>query len=209
MGIQVEVTGPADRMGETNSSGNLNFPGLPAGTYRLRFSGDEVITFEREVTIRAGQVADIDVALHPAPPPRVVETSTPVVAQPAEAPAPPPPVVGPTGMPQTLSVPDLLEKNFVGSQPRRETVLACSGNSRTTMIQLNATLPERLYENAEASYYVIGGEGVVRIAGRETKLATNGFVSVPRGTAHAFVRNGRRPLILLGVLSGEPCEEAK
>jgi mannose-6-phosphate isomerase-like protein (cupin superfamily) len=106
-------------------------------------------------------------------------------------------------------VPDLLEKNFVGSQPRRETVLSCSVNTRSMMIQLNAALPERLYENADATYYVIGGEGVVRIAGRETKLATNGFVSIPRGTSHAFVRSGRRPLILLAVLGGEACEEAK
>src|SRR5262245_29879186 len=43
MGIQVEVTGPTDRQGETNSSGNLNFPGLQPGTYRLHFSGDEII----------------------------------------------------------------------------------------------------------------------------------------------------------------------
>ncbi|HEY6359580.1 MAG TPA: carboxypeptidase regulatory-like domain-containing protein [Vicinamibacterales bacterium] len=207
-GIRVEMMGPADRSGETNSSGNVNFPGLQGGTYRLRFSGDEVITYEREVTIRPGQIADLDVTLNPAPPPRVVEAPAPPPAPIAEAP-PPAPLVGPPGTPQTLSVPDLLEENFVGSQPRRETVLACSGNTRSTMIQLNAALPERLYENADASYYVIGGEGVVRIAGRETKLATNGFVSVPRGTAHAFVRNGRRPLILLGVLSGEPCEEAK
>jgi hypothetical protein len=209
MGIRVEAMGPTDRSEETNASGQANFPGLQPGTYRLRFSGDEVISFEREVAIRAGQIADVDVSLNPAPPPRVVEVATPVTTQPAEAPPPPAPPVGPTGMPQTLSVPDLLEKNFVGSQPRRETVLSCSVNTRSMMIQLNAALPERLYESADATYYVIGGEGVVRIAGRETKLVTNGFVSVPRGTSHAFVRAGRRPLILLAVLSGEPCEEAK
>ncbi len=108
-----------------------------------------------------------------------------------------------------MSVPEVLEQNFVGTQPRRETVLACSGNMRTTMIQLNMPMPDRLYETADAIYYVIGGEGAVRIEGRETKLGTNGFVSVPRGTPHDFVRSGRRPLILFAVLSGEPCEEAK
>ncbi len=206
-GIQVEVSGATDRRGETNSSGQVNFPGLQAGTYRLRFSGDQVITFEREVTLRPGLVADLDVALSPAPA-APVATPAPTPTPTPEAPAPAP-LVGPTGEPQILSVPDLLERNFVGAQPRRETVLACSGNSRTTMIQLNAPLPDRLYETGDASYYVIGGEGAVRIAGRETKLGTNGFVSVPRGTAHAFVRSGRRPLILLAVLSGEPCEQAK
>jgi mannose-6-phosphate isomerase-like protein (cupin superfamily) len=88
-------------------------------------------------------------------------------------------------------------------------MLSCSGNARTMMIQLNMPMPDRLYEAADAAYYVVGGEGTVRIQGRETKLTTNGYVSVPRNTAHSFVRAGRRPLILLAVLSGEPCEEAR
>ena len=204
-GIDVRMTGATEREGHTNASGQLNFPGLQPGVYRLRFSGDGVITFEREVTLRAGQVTDVDVTLNAAPP---VESPPPAV-QAEEPAAPPPPAVGPTGAPQTVSVPDLLERNYVGTQPRRETLLACSGNTRTTMIQLNMPLPERLYAGADAAYYVIGGEGTVRIAGRETKLATNGFISVPRGAAHSFTRTGRRPLILFAVLSGEPCEEAK
>ena len=209
-GIDVQVTGPTDRQAPTNASGQVSFPGLQPGVYRLRFSGDAVISFEREVTLRTGQVTDVDVMLTPAPvviPPQPAKVPQP---PPAEEPPPAlPPPAGPTGAPQMLSVPDLLEQNYVGSQPRRETVLACSVNTRTTMIQLNMPLPDRLYETADAAYYVIGGEGSVRIAGRETKLATNGFVSVPRGTAHSFVRTGRRPLILLAVLSGEPCEQAK
>src|SRR5688500_9592630 len=34
-GIEVQVTGATDRRGTTNASGQLNFPGLQAGTYRL------------------------------------------------------------------------------------------------------------------------------------------------------------------------------
>ena len=206
--IDVRISGVTDREGQTNASGQVNFPGLQPGTYRLRFSGDEVVTFEREVTVRPGQVSDVDVTLNAAP---VVTAAPPPVQQQAEEPVAPPAAaaVGPTGTPQTISVPDLLERNYVGTQPRRETVLSCSGITRTTMIQLNMPLPDRLYQTADAAYYVIGGEGTVRLAGRETKLATNGFVSVPRGTAHSFVRTGRRPLILLAVLSGEACEEAK
>ena len=199
-GVEVQVLGATERKGETNASGQVNFPGLQAGTYRLRFSGAPVITFEREVSLRGGQVAALDVALNPAPPPPAP------APEPAPAPAAAAPNAGPAGEPQTLDVPDLLEKNFVGSMPRRETLLSCSGNTRTTMIQLNQPLPDRLYDTADAAYYVIGGEGTVRIAGRESKLGTNAYVSVPRGTAHAFTRAGRRPLILLMVLSGEPCE---
>ena len=211
-GIEVQVLGATERKGETNASGQVNFPGLQAGTYRLRFSGEPVITFEREVTLRGGQVADIDITLNPAPT-RPAASAGAAAASPAPAAAPAAmsaaPTVGPAGEPQTLDVPDLLERNFVGTMPRRETLLSCSGNTRTTMLQLNMPLPERLYEAADAAYYVIGGEGSVRIAGRESKLATNAYVSIPRRTVHSFTRSGRRPLILLMVLSGEACEQPR
>jgi hypothetical protein len=204
--VHVEVMGPTARMGETNGSGQINFPGLQTGTYRLRFTGDEVTPFEREVTLRAGQIADVDVTLNPAPPPKVIS----VPAEPAPAaPAPAANNMGPAGQPHTLSIVDLLEKEFIGRQPRRESLLACSGRLRTTMIQLNDPQPERLYADEEATYYVLAGEGTLRLNGRETRLETNGFVSVPRGTTHSFARRGNRPFVLLATLSGEPCEQPR
>jgi mannose-6-phosphate isomerase-like protein (cupin superfamily) len=202
-GVQVALMGPTERGGETDGSGQVNFPGLQPGTYRLRFSGDTVTAFEKEVAVRAGQVADVDVSLSPAPEPKVV-------MQPAPA---PPPVAaaatGPKGQPVTYSIGDLLEKEYVGKQPRRETLLSCSGNERAAMIQLNDPMPERLYENADAIYYVLGGEGTLMLNGKETKLGLNGFASVPRGTSHSFLRRGNRLLVLLSVLSGEPCEQPR
>ena len=52
-------------------------------------------------------------------------------------------------------------------------------------------------------------EGSVTLDGRNSRVATNAFVSVPRGTAHTFEKRGNRPLMLLAVLGGEPCERAK
>ena len=205
-GVRVEVLGASDRSGETNESGQISFTGMQAGSYRVRFSGDAVIAFERELTLRANQVADVDVVLHDAPPATVVEVARD--AEPA-TPAAPAPAPGPAGEPLTLSIVDLLEKEFVARQPRRETLLSCSGDLRTTMIQLNDPQPERLYDAAEASYYVLAGEGTLRLDGEDTTLQTNGYVSVPRGTAHSFVRRGNRPLVLLATLSGEPCEQPK
>jgi hypothetical protein len=203
-GIRVEVMGASDRMGETNASGQISFTGMQAGTYRLRFSGDQVVTFERELAIRAGQIADVDITLSAAPPP-----PEPPPPPPAPEPAAPAPV-GPAGRPQTLSVVDLVERELIGgSVPRRETIVACSGNTRTTLVQLNQDQPQRLYEKAEIGYYVVAGEGAVRLDGQDTAIAAGSFVSLPRGTAHSVVRRGRRPLILLATLSGEPCEEAR
>jgi hypothetical protein len=201
-GIHVEVLGASDRSGDTNDSGTLQLANMKPGTYRLRYSGDTVITFEREVTVRAGQVADVDVVLNAAP-----EESAAQPPMPEPAPAPVPVgTVGPLGEPIVVpSIPDLIEKNYIGRQPRKETALGCSGNARTTIIQLNEPQPERLYENAESAYYVIAGEGTVRLNGRESALTAGGFALVPRGTAHGLVRRGRTPLVLLAVLSGEPC----
>ena len=202
-GVTVALMGPTERSGDTDASGQVNFPGLQAGTYRLRFSGDKVTAFEKEVVVRAGLVSDVDVSLSPAPEPKVI-------TQPAPAPpTPAAPAAGPKGDPVTYAIGDLLEKEFVGRQPRRETLLSCSGNERAAMIQLNEPMPERLYENADAIYYVLGGEGILMLNGKETKLGLNGFASVPRGTAHSFSKRGNRLLVLLSVLSGEPCEQAR
>lgn len=199
-GVHVDITGASDRNGDTDASGQVNFVGMQPGTYRARFDGDTVTPFEREVTIRAGQPTVIDVTLNPAPP----------------APAPPPPtaetpatIVGPAGMPQVLSIVDLAEKQLSGSQARRETVVSCSGNTRTTLVLLNQDQPERLYDGAEIEYYVVAGQGAIRLNGRDSALAAGTYASLPRNTSHSIIRRGNRPLILLAVLSGEPCEQAK
>lgn len=104
----------------------------------------------------------------------------------------------------------MIEKELIGgNQPRRDTLVSCSGSMRTTLVQLNQDQAERLYDTAEVTYYVVAGEGAVRLGGRDTKLVAGSFVSVPRGTAHGIVRSGRRPLILLATLSGTPCEEPR
>lgn len=203
-GIRVEVIGASDRSGDTDENGTLRFANMRAGTYRLRFTGDGVIPFEREVIVRAGQATDVDVMLHPAPDreAEATEAGSERAAEDAAAAAPP----GPVGEPKTLSILTLLDKELIRREPRKETVLGCSGNARTTLLQVNEPLPERLYETAESMYYVVAGEGTMRINGRETPLAPGTFALVPRGASHAVVRRGRNPVILLAVLSGEPCE---
>src|SRR5881628_1954156 len=52
-GVRVTVAGASDRSGVTDESGQVNFVGMQPGTYRVRFDGDKVISFEREVTVRS------------------------------------------------------------------------------------------------------------------------------------------------------------
>lgn len=203
-GILVEAMGGTDRRGETNASGQINFPGMPAGTYRLRFSNDSVVTFEREVVLRGGQVADVDVMLNPAP---RKETPPPPAPAPVVAPKTP---VGPLGQPQTLSLVDLAERELInGRESRKDTLVACSGNTRSMLVQLNQPQAQRVYESAETLYYVIAGQGAVNVDGRDVGLQAGGYVSLPRGVGHSITRKGNRPLILLAILSGEPCDTAK
>src|SRR5262245_66670760 len=90
--VSVAADGPTARNGETNGSGQVNLPGLLAGVYRLRFEGESVVSFEKEVTVRPGQVLAVDVMLTaakkapppPAPAPVVV---APPPAQPKSGPA--------------------------------------------------------------------------------------------------------------------------
>jgi mannose-6-phosphate isomerase-like protein (cupin superfamily) len=203
-GVRVSISGPTERSDQTDNSGQLSIPSLLTGTYRVRFEGEKVTAFEKEVTVQSGRVTQVDVMLNPAPEPKIV-------VAPAPAPAPAAPSAGPKGQPLTVGVESVLEKEFIRNQERRESLLACSGNQRTTMIQVNKSLPERLYEDGDAVYYVIGGLGTIQLDGRNKDLALNDFVSVPRGTSHAFTNRSRggRALVLLAVLSGEPCEEAK
>lgn len=201
-GVHVTVAGASDRNGDTDGSGQINFVGVQPGTYRVRFDGDQVISFEREVAVRPGQPTSMEVMLNPAPPPPAPPPA-PVVEQPAPA------AIGPAGTPQILSIIDLAEKQLSGNQARRETLVSCSGNTRTTLVLLNQDQPDRLYGGAETEYYVVAGQGAVRLNGRETPLSAGSYASIPRNTSHAITKRGNRPLILLSVLSGEPCEQPK
>lgn len=205
-GVSVAADGPTQRNAQTNGSGQVNFPGLQAGVYRLRFEGESVVSFEKEVTVRPGQVLSVDVMLtaaKKAPPPPAPAPAPVVAPPPAEAKS------GPIGQLQQVSVPKVLEGDFVGKNPRRESLLSCSGNTRTTMLQINQPTPERMYADADVVYYVIGGEGSMKLNGKESKLALNDFISIPRGGSHSFERKGNRTLILLSILGGEPCDAAK
>jgi len=202
-GVHVQVTGPMERTGDTNSAGQLNFPGLPAGTYRIRFAGDSVVTFEREAVLQAGKVTPLQVTLNLAE----VKKEEPKAPPP---PPPPPPLVGPVGSPQWGSVTDLA-KRAQQTKPVRtnEVLLACSGNTRTVLLLLTEDQPQRMYENAETTYYVLDGQGTVKIGDRPGDVSSGSFVSVPRGMPFTVTRRGNKPLVMLWTLNGARCEEAR
>jgi mannose-6-phosphate isomerase-like protein (cupin superfamily) len=202
-GVRVNISGPSERSGTTGTDGMLRVTGLQVGTYRLRFTSEAIVTFEREVAIRANQTPDVDVTLTAAPPP-------PPPPPPAPAPVVIEPKVGPPGAPAAPSLLDFLSRNAIrNNEPRRDTLISCSGNTRSTLVQMNQSQARRLYEEAEVTYYVIQGEGTLRADGKAAPLGQGSFISMPRGIAHEIEKGGRRPLVMVATVSGEPCEEAK
>jgi len=197
------VTGPVEREGQTEDGGMLRLEGLRSGTYRLRFAREGFVTLERDITLPAGQRSldqhvMLSAAERPAPP---VTPRPPDPVKPPATPATPPP-----GKPVTMSVPDYIERNFItGNQPQKISTVACSGLAQTVLWQIRDPWDNRQHPDVDAMLYVIGGEGSLRMAGREIPLQAGTFASVPRGTTYGFTRRGRNPLIVLATLAGEPC----
>jgi hypothetical protein len=204
-GVTVSVTGPVDREVTSPASGPTRIAGLRAGTYRLRFTREGFITFERELAWRAGTAApEISITLNPAPaPPPPPDKPEPVVAKPEPvAPRLPPPAA-----PKTMPLIDYIEKNLISNrEPQKQSVLGCSGVAQALLWQIRDPWTGRQHDASDGMVYVIAGEGALRLGDRDVKVTNGSFAVVPRGTSYSFTRSGRNPLIVLAVLAGAPCD---
>lgn len=193
---QVTATGPLDRGGTTGPDGTLRLQNIRPGNYRLRFVREGSNTLEREITVRPGEAASVDVSLTAAPPP----------------PAPPEPVkvftkeLAPPGDPKVTPIPLFLEKNFIGGREgRKESALGCGATGTATLHQLREAWPSHTHDDADEWIYIVAGEGTLRIGTNEQKVQAGTFSAVPHSAAHALVPQGRNPLIFISTLSGPAC----
>jgi hypothetical protein len=199
--VSVTLIGPVDRELKTPGGTGLRIAGLRAGTYRARFSKEGFYTFEKEIVLRGSD--EISVTLNAAPPP-----PPPPPPPPAPTPTPAPSTAGklPPGTPKTMSLPDFIEKNFISSRDgHKENIVGCSGVGQAVLWQIREPWDGRQHSSADGMLYVIGGEGGIKIDGREISVTAGSFAVVPRGTLYGFTRRGRNPLIVLAVLAGAPC----
>jgi mannose-6-phosphate isomerase-like protein (cupin superfamily) len=201
-GAQVVAEGPSSRDGVTDATGTLLLRTLAPGTYRVRASGEEFITLEKEIAVRAGARGTTEFALSAAPP---KPAPTP---PPAPAAAPPPPAPAPTGTPgepRIISVPDLAERSLGGRDPVRRVSVGCSGVSSTQLLVVRETTQAPPRNDIDEMLYVVAGEATLNLGGKEQAIASGWFSLVPRGTPHSLTRRGRNPAILLSITSGQPC----
>lgn len=200
--VTVSLMGPVDREVKSPSSGPTRVEGLRAGTYRVRFTHEKFITFEKELSWRAGtpqpeMAITLNAAPEPPPPP------PPVVIAPPEPPAPKLP---PPGTPKAVSLPDYIEKNFIsGREPQKQNEIGCSGMGKALLWQVREPWNGRQHDDADGMLYVVGGDGRLKLGEREFTIAAGAFIVVPRGTTYSLSRSGRNPVIVLAVLSGAPC----
>src|SRR5512144_2308879 len=114
--VHLVLSGAGSGEFTTGPAGTAIVPNLKPGSYRIRAERDGFVTLEREFTLGAGVWNPIDLIMDSAPPPpRPAPEPTPA------APAP----IPPSGPPVTVSVPDFLDRNFIGREPIKESILAC------------------------------------------------------------------------------------
>ena len=197
-GVTVRASGPVDRQGATDANGTVLLRNMTAGTYRLRFEHDGFVTLERELT-HGARAANVSVALNAAP-------AKPVEPEPApKVDAPAAPILPPAGPPTFVSIPDFVEKNYVGSAPALSSPVGCVPSASSKVVQLREPLAEHVHQNADELIYVVAGEGTHKIKGNDIPLGAGMFVTVPRGTPHSITRKGRNPIIVLSIIT-EPCQ---
>jgi hypothetical protein len=202
--VAIALSGPVDRSGMSGSDGSLAFRSMRAGTYRLRFEHEGFVTLEREVVLARG-AGDISVALNPSP-------VKPVVTPPP-APAPVPVASRPADRtlrpiePRGLGLVDFIDRNFIGSEPQKISLLACSDGGTARLIQVKEPLANQQDDNADQLLYVVAGGGVVRVKEQSYKAGSGWFIVIPRGAQHSIRREGRNPLIALAVAVGPSCTD--
>ena len=199
-GVELAITGTGRHEATTNASG-IAALSLPDGQYRVRFAHDGFVTLEKEVTIRNGRPGEIEVALNRAPPP--------------PAPPPPPPAAEPTpaplkpsGPPAYVSIPAYLEKNFIGRDPLKESILGCMPDAMARLLQVRDPIAQHSHSDMDEVLYVVGGEGTIRIGSESISVSPGTLTTIPRGIAHSAERRGRNPLVLLSTTAGGSCPNA-
>jgi hypothetical protein len=202
-GVHLLVSGTAGG-GEytTGAAGTAIVPIPQAGVFRVRCEREGFLTLEREFTVGSGTWNPVDVVLNAAPPPPA--------PPPAPAPVPSPSAAVPSsGPPMTMSIPDFVDKNFIGRDPVKESILACKPLETVRLLQMRDSIASHVHDGVDEIIYVVAGEGAMRIGQEETPLRAGSLVFVPNGNGHSMERRGKNPLIVMSTLVGSSCDRAK
>lgn len=197
-GARVSLSGDASAEFTTAGAGLVIMPNLADGTYRVRCEKDGFVTLEREFTIKAGTPSSVELVMNsrPAPPP-----------PPPQKPAPAAEPVA-SGPPVSMVIADFVDRNFIGREPIKESILACKPLETVRLLQMREAVAAHTHAEGDELIYVIAGEGSARLGEDVVALKPSALVVVPRGLSHQLERRGKNPLIVMSTLTGEPCTES-
>jgi len=138
-GVRLIMSGASTGEFTTGAAGTAILPDLKDGMYRVRCERKGFITLEREFTLHGATWNPIDIVLEPAPPP----------PPPPPAPTPPPPPVptmAPGGPAITVSIPDFVDRNYIGREPMKESILACKPLETVRLLQMRESVAMHAHE---------------------------------------------------------------
>ncbi len=192
--VTVTLTGPVTRTTRTER-GRTVFAELPTGTYQFTFEKTGYITHAREVAGRGSKLIDVKVTLEREPEP-------PPPSKPVEALPPPSP---PEVKIAVLDLPAFIEKNYIGKAAGKTTPMGCATGGSSTLVQINEPLALHTHDDSDEFIYVIAGQGLARVSGREEPLGPAVFLMVPRGMPHTISAGPKKPLVLMSIRAGDKC----
>jgi len=194
--VRVALSGGMSREGRTSRDGALTLEGLRSGTYRLRFEAAGFITLEREVAVKTGLAAEVDVALDREP----VKPVEPPPAQPKDCRSAIP--VDPNAAASFVELPDWINRNLIGrSDPPKDDSVGRTPVMTPSVIQVRDGTRQRSRDDSDEVLYVIAGEGVLRAGGHDQSLRAGSLALIPRGVTYVLTnRNNRNPLVALSVV---------
>jgi mannose-6-phosphate isomerase-like protein (cupin superfamily) len=191
----VSIEGSSQREGRTDSRGRIVFKNVAAGAYMLQVERDAFVTFGKEFTVAAGHRPTSVVAalsslssIQPRKPLRGASAG-----------------IGDRGEAQTVSIPMLAKQELGGRNGVAESSIGCAGATGARLLQLVEPMAERAHREADEMLYVVSGEATLELDGRREAVKAGSFSIIPRGTPYSLERKGRRPAVLLSVVSGQAC----
>jgi Cupin domain len=186
----------------TGAAGTAIVPIPKPGTFRIHCELEGFVTLEREFTVGSGAWNPVEVVLNAAPPP----PPPPPPAKPAEPKAASMPSSGP---PLAMSIPDFVDKNFIGRDPMKESILACKPKETIRLLQMREAIAAHVHDGVDEIIYVVAGDGSMRIGNDESPIHAGSLVFVPNGDNHSIGRKGKNPLIVISTLVGTSCDSGK
>ena len=92
-----------------------------------------------------------------------------------------------------------------GKAALNETAMGCAGAAPARLVRVAEAVDERSTDEADEMLYVLSGKATLVMSGMKRTVGEGTVSIIPRGATYSLVPKGRRPAVLLSVVSDQPC----